>query len=133
MSQENVEIVQQLVDAIAEQDLSRLLELTDPDVTWQSFFAALREGATYRGHEGIRQYVSDIADTFDLVKVQIDDTLTVGDMVVVVGRLRYRGKGSGVESDAAAGYLLQIRDGRIVLVRAFRDPGDALRNLGLPE
>src|SRR5256885_840712 len=107
MSEENVEVVRRLIGAVAEWDLSRLLELTDPDVTWQSSFEAL--SGRYRGHNGIRQYFSDIADSFDLVKVQIDDTLAVDDFVVVVGRIRYRGKGSGAESDMAVGYLVQIR------------------------
>jgi ketosteroid isomerase-like protein len=131
MSQENVEVVRGLIGAVAEWDLSRLLELTDPDVTWQSSFEAL--SGPYRGHNGIRQYFSDIADSFDLVKVQIDDTLAVDDIVVVVGRIRSRGKGSGAESDMAVGYLVQIRDGRAVLMRALRDPRGALRNLGLSE
>jgi ketosteroid isomerase-like protein len=49
VTQQNVELVRELVDAIARQDVSRLIELTDPEVEWHSLFAALGEGGVYRG------------------------------------------------------------------------------------
>jgi hypothetical protein len=57
----------------------------------------------------------------------------VGAVVLVVGRLRYRGKGSGVETESAAGYVTRFRDGRLVYMRAFRGPEEALMALGLSE
>lgn len=131
MSEENVELAHQLVDAVARQDLARLLELTDPEVEWHSFFAQLREGGVYRGHDGIRQYVRDLDDTWDFLKTEIVDTLAMGDVVLMVGRLRYRGKGSGVESESLAGYMLKVRRGRAVLMRAFREPEAAIEAVGL--
>ena len=132
MSQENVELAHQLVDAVARQDLSRLIELTDPEVEWRSFFAQLREGGVYRGHDGIRQYVKDLGDTWDFLLTEVEDTLAVGDVVLMVGRLRYRGKGSGVEAESLAGYLLKVREGRAVSMRAFREPVEAIEAVGLP-
>ena len=53
MSQENVERAEQVLDAIAEFDFSRVIALTDPDLEWQSFFALGEEGV-YRGHDAMR-------------------------------------------------------------------------------
>jgi ketosteroid isomerase-like protein len=131
MSQENVELAHQLVDAVAHQDLARLIELTDPEVEWHSFFAQLREGGVYRGHDGIRQYINDLGDTWDLLQPEVLDTLAVGDLVLMVGRLYYRGKGSGVESESLVGYLLKVRGGRALSMRAFREPEEAIETLGL--
>jgi ketosteroid isomerase-like protein len=133
MSQENVELAHGLVDAVARQDLARLIDLTDPKVEWHSFFAQLREGGVYRGHEGIRQYISDLGDTWDLLQTEILDTLAVGDLVLMVGRLRYRGKGSGFESESLAGYVLKVRNGKALLMRAFREPEEAIEAVGLSE
>jgi ketosteroid isomerase-like protein len=127
---EDAELVDQLVDAVARQDLDRLLELTDPDVEWQSVFAQLREGGLYRGHEGIRQYVADLAETAEALQSVIDDTLSVGDTILAVGRLTYRGKGSGAETETAVGYFLRVRNGRALQMRVFRDPEEALVVLG---
>lgn len=52
MRAEALELVDGLVDAVGRQDLERLLELTDPEVEWQSVFAQLREGGLYRGWAG---------------------------------------------------------------------------------
>ena len=47
-----VEAVRNVLDAVARRDLARLLELTDPEIEWQSFFAL--HGREYHGHDGIR-------------------------------------------------------------------------------
>ena len=60
MSQEHVEIVRQLAAAVSQRDLPQILDLTDPQVEWRAFAAALTEGGQYRGHDGIRQYLSDL-------------------------------------------------------------------------
>ena len=133
MSQENVELVGELIAAVERQDLSRLIELTDPDVEWHSFMAELGEGGVYHGHDGMRRYVSDLSDAWEFLSTDVDDTLAVGAVVLVVGQLHYRGKGSGVETRSPAGYLVKFRQGRVVYMRAFRDPEHALEALGLRE
>ena len=133
MSRENVEMVRAAIDAVARQDVTRLIELADPEVEWHSFLAQLGEGGIYHGHEGLRRYVKDLSDAWEFLRTDVDDFLAVGAVVVVVGRLRFRGKGSGVETESAAGYVTRFRDGRLVYMRAFRDPEEALMTLGLSE
>ena len=133
MSQENVEVVHQVIDAVARQDLSRLIELTDPEVEWQSFMADLGGGGTYRGHDGIHQYLQDVSEAWDLLLSEVEDTLVVGDLVLVVAQVRYRGKGSRVEARSPAGFLVKLRGGRVLKIRAFRDPEHALEAVGLGE
>jgi hypothetical protein len=54
-------------------------------------------------------------------------------LVEAVGQLRYRGKGSGMETRSPAGYLIKFRRGRIVYMRASREPEQALEAVGLRE
>src|SRR3954468_1361772 len=133
MSQEHVEMVGGAIDAVSRQDVARLIELADPEVEWHSFLAQLGEGGVYHGHDGLRRYAKDLSDAWEFLRTDVDDVLAVGAVVVVVGRLRYRGKGSGVETESAAGYVTRFRDGRLVYMRAFRDPEEALMALGLSE
>src|SRR4051812_10111329 len=130
MSQENVEGARQLVDAVASQDLARLIELTDPKVEWHSFFAQLQQGGVYHGHDGIRQYAEDLRETFELLRTDIIDTLCIGAVVLMVGRLRYRGKGSGVESESLGGYLLQDRRGGGAVLGALPGAREGLAAAG---
>jgi ketosteroid isomerase-like protein len=131
MSQENVELAQRVMQALGRRDADELVRLADSEVEWHSFFA-LTEGG-YRGHAGTRQYTSDLGDAFDVGVAEVDDGLGIGNVVVLVGRLRYRGKGSGVESATATGWILKFRDGKVTYFRAFRDPEHALAEAGLRE
>jgi ketosteroid isomerase-like protein len=67
------------------------------------------------------------------VRADIDDGVAVGDVAVFVGRIHYRGKGSGIETETAAGWMLKFRDGKLIHFRAFRDPERALEVVGLSE
>jgi ketosteroid isomerase-like protein len=132
MSQENVELAHKLMRTLNGRDPSLLISLSDPEVEWRSFFA-LGEGGAYRGHDGTRRYMSDLNDAFELVRADVDDVLGVGNVVVLVGRIHFRGKGSGVESEAPAGWVLRFRDEKLLYFRAFREPEQALEAVGLSE
>ena len=103
MSQENVRVAREVFDAVRRQDWSRLIELTDPEVEWQSFFAVGEKAGVYWGHSGIHRYVDDLKDTWETLDPTLEDELSVGAVVVLVGRIRYRGRCSGVESQSPAG------------------------------
>jgi ketosteroid isomerase-like protein len=135
MPQENVELAGQVLDALARRDVSRLIDLAHPEVEWYSFFAelALGKGGGYRGHDGIRQYVSDLNDAWEIVRGDVDDALEVDDVALLVGRIHYRGKASGVETESPAGWMFKFRDGKVLCFRAFREPAQAIESLGLAE
>ena len=61
----------------------------------------------------------------------MDSALEIGDIAVLVGRIHFRGKGSGVESASPAGWMLKFRDGKLLCFRAFREPEQALEAVGL--
>ena len=133
MAQATVELARQVMDTLSRGDYSRLIEMTDPEVEWRSFFAQLGEGGVYRGHDGMRRYVSDLSDAWEIVRADVEDVLGVGDVAVLIGRIHFRGRGSGVETEDPAGWMLKFRDGKVVRFRAFRDPERAVEALGLVE
>lgn len=130
MAQDNLALAREVMQALGRRDAEGLVALADPDVEWDSFFAL---GGNYRGHDGTRQYMGDLTDAWEVARADVEDQLCVDDIVVMVGRLHYLGKGSGVESEAAVGWVLEFRAGKVLRFRAFRDPGPALRSLGLAE
>lgn len=129
MSAQTAERARRVMDAVGRRDLEFLTRETHPDVEWQSFFR-LRGEVGYLGHEGLRQWAADLDDAFEVARPEIDDVIAVGETVVVVGRLRYRGKESGVETATPTGWLLCFRDGRVTRFRAFSEPEQALRRIG---
>jgi hypothetical protein len=75
----------------------------------------------------------DLNDAWEIVRADVDDGLGVGDVVVLVGRMHYRGKASGAETETAAGWMFKFSKGKLVLFRAFREPEQALEAVGLAE
>jgi ketosteroid isomerase-like protein len=130
LSQESVGLAREVLAALGTRDPSRLIALSDPEVEWHSFFA-LSEGGVYRGHDGTRRYMSDLSDAWEIGRAEVDDALGIGDVAVLVGRIHYRGKGSGVESASAAGWMLKFRNGKVLRFRAFREPAQVLEAIGL--
>ena len=130
MSRENLALAHEVIDAVERRDLDGLIALTDQNVEWRSAFVA-GTGGVYRGHAGMREYVHDMKDAWDIVRLEVDHEMGVGDVVVFVGRIHYRGKGSGVEDETESGYVLKFDKGKLVGFRPFRDPEAALEAIGL--
>lgn len=131
MSRETIDAARRVMAALGERDFSALVEMADPEVEWHSFFAELGEGGVYRGREGMQRYVDDLSEAWDMVSAEVDDAIAVGSVALLVGRIRYRGKASGLETATSAGWILKFRDGRVVMFRAFREPEHALEAIGL--
>ena len=60
MSQENVELVQRLYDAVNRRDLDALLALIDEEVTLLAIAAYVDGG--YHGHDGVRLWWENMFD-----------------------------------------------------------------------
>jgi ketosteroid isomerase-like protein len=133
MSQDTLDAARQVMSALSRRDLDTLIAVADPAVEWRSFFAALGQGGVYRGHDGTKEYVRDLGEAWEIVRADIDDAIAVGDVALLVGHIHYRGKGSGIETEDAVGWVLKFRDGKLTRFRAFREPARALEAVGLRE
>src|SRR3954451_23417465 len=118
MSRENVELAREGLASLGTRDAARLIALSDPEVEWHSFFA-LGEDGVYCGHEGTSRYMSDLSDAWEVARAEIDDALGISDFAILVGRIHFRGKGSGIESASPAGWMLKFRGGKLLRFRAF--------------
>jgi ketosteroid isomerase-like protein len=120
-----------VMKALSNRRLGDLLAPCHEDVEWYSFFAALNEGGAYRGHAGLRQYLADLDDAFEFVRAEVADEVVVGDVVVMVGQIHYRGKESGLDDTMPAGWMIKFRGEKVLVFRAFREPEAALEAVGI--
>ena len=125
----NVALARGVLDALHARDAEALIAISDPDVEWFSFFA-ISEGGVYRGAEGMKHYMRDLTEAFGEIDPQVDDGIGIGDTAVLVGRIFYKGRESGVEASSEAGWVFKFRDDKVILFRAFRDPEQALGAIG---
>jgi ketosteroid isomerase-like protein len=137
MSQENVEIVRKVYDAVARRDTDAVLTLYDPEVEWDFSrhpFRGLMGGDVSHGHEGLRRWFREWYEAWETLEDNLAELIDAGDKVISVVTTRGRGRASGVEVELTrhAG-VWTIRDGKIVRVVWFRTRADALKAAGLSE
>jgi ketosteroid isomerase-like protein len=132
MSQENVEILHAAFDAWYRQDYNAVLAIWDEEAEIYPLRAQL-EGRAYHGHEGVRQFMGELAEDWDEVRFEVDEIRDAGEQMAGSGRFRARGRGSGVELDERFGIVAVVRNERIVFARFLSDPAEALEAAGLSE
>ena len=123
MSEENVEIARKVADALNRRDVEAILAYANPEIELHSAIIGGAEGNTYRGHDGVRQWMAESIATFAELR---------GD-VLTIGRVYARGRESGVEIDSPMAWLTTFRDGKIVLTRGYLNVREALEAAGLSE
>jgi ketosteroid isomerase-like protein len=124
-----------VAEALNREDVEALVGRCDPSVEWHPAMQALLggEAVTYRGHAGVREMMSDFYEAFAELSFEISEIHDLGDRVVPIGRINARGKGSGAEVESPAAYLVDFRNGKVIEVRTYLDPGQALKAAGLQE
>ncbi len=132
MSNINVEIAEQGIDAFNRRDVEALAGLTTPDFEWFPALPGTVEGGGYRGRAGIETYFREIRDTWEQLRVLGEEFRDLGDRVVALGRTEGRGRASGVQVDAPLAMILDFRDGKLSRVRTYLEHGEALRAVELP-
>jgi ketosteroid isomerase-like protein len=109
------------------------LELLDPGIVFETFTGD--EGSVRA--RGLTELQERMRQTFGLVwsefTVEAEDYVDVGDKIVVVGRMRGRGRGSGVEVHGPVFMVWTFRDGRAVRQQWFAQRSEALEAAGLTE
>ena len=91
------------------------------------------EGATYRGHDGIRRYLSDMADAWQEWRNETDEILEIGpDMLFVNIHFRAVGhSGTAVEGHNAIVFVLS--NGKCLSIHSYPTREEALEAVGLRE
>jgi ketosteroid isomerase-like protein len=136
MSQENVEIVRGIYDAVARRDGVTPFKAYAEDIVWDlsnSRRTALGVEPIYRGHEGVRQFWRDALSVFGEVDLEVEELIDAGDQVVAVTRERGVGRGSGVLVRSIAVSVWTFEDGKVIQVQVFDDRQHGLEAVGLRE
>ena len=137
MSEENVEVARRFGDALnaflrGEMSNEAWLALWDEEAEFVPLRAQL-EGESYSGHDGLMRFVAELAEDFEEVRFEIEETRDAGEQVVGIGRFRARGRASGVNINVPVGVVQRVRRGKIVYTRLFSEPADALEAARLSE
>jgi ketosteroid isomerase-like protein len=133
MSQENMEIVRQAWAAYDRGGLDAIAEFWHPDISWRAAEGALDDVGVIHGPDGMRRYYREWDETFDAMRVEVEELVDAGDQVVAVVRGFGRMKDSDAEVDIRYAMVSSFRDGKIVRGREYWTREEALEAAGLSE
>jgi ketosteroid isomerase-like protein len=128
---DNVALVRKSFEAIRAWDIDTLLQLYAPDVRMLPLTGTRVESGGYVGHDGVREYISEAHDLWEVLEPVGEVFTEVGDYVLVTGRCRVRGRSSGAESNPVCAWVIGVRDGMIVSHHACESSEEALRVAGI--
>jgi ketosteroid isomerase-like protein len=132
MSQENVDLIQQAVEAINRRNVDQFLDLAERDVVQDWSRAVGPQSGVYRGRAEVAQFLHSWWDAFDESVIVVDELVDAGDQVVTVFHGRQRGRASGVEIEGRGAVLVwRVRDGKILSATLYQQRDEALEAAGL--
>ena len=136
MSQANVGVVIEGVDAINRRDPDAFIACLHADVVWEErgdVFAGLR--GTYRGRSEARDWVAAaFLEVWESFHIGVEEITEASDGRVFLGTVTTaRGAGSGVETELHAWQVFWFADGRVARRQVFFTRADALEAAELSE
>ena len=112
-------------------DHEALIEEFDPEVEIRAASSEGLSGEPFVGYDGFRAWIATMEESFEVWEIHPQLFHERGDVVVVLGSMHLRGRGSGVELDQETGWVLELRDGRVRRLRAFLGHEQALAAGGI--
>jgi ketosteroid isomerase-like protein len=131
MSQENVERFLDAAAAFNRADIDGASEGLDADVIFEPQAAEI-EGP-YAGPDGVRRFLTGLADLFEVFELRYEDVRDLGDRVLALGTVRTVTKGSGIEQESPLAVVAVFRHGRVAHWKDYGDADLALEAVGLRE
>ncbi len=132
MSQENMEIVRQIYAAWGQGDFTVGVSLFERNATLV-IDSGLPDGGVHIGREGIRTYMTNFLEAWDLLTISADRFREAGDSVLVGVRQTGVGQGSGIRTDINYFQLWTFRGGKVIRLDSIRSESEALEAVVSPE
>jgi ketosteroid isomerase-like protein len=125
----NVKAYRAALDAFNRDGAEALFEFLDPDI--ELYDPDLPDGGVYRRHEGVRRFLDQILEGFEVIEVRDYELIPAGDQVVGLIHTYGRGSRGGIEVEVRDAHTWTFRDGKVVHWRLYLDRKEALADAGL--
>ena len=132
MSQENVEIVRRVYDAVNRGDYETVETYLHPEIEFHTY-ARSPEAGVYRGKQSVREYNENLFAQFESIRFEVEQLVDAGDRVVIVTTQHAVPRGSGQEMNVHLAEVWTVRDGLLAERRSFTSRAEALEAAGLSE
>jgi ketosteroid isomerase-like protein len=130
MSQENVEIARQSLDAYSRRDVEALRALNHPDMELDWSASHGFQGGVYRGFDAALRFYTEYFETFQEIVFQPLSFIDAGESIVVPNIARQRGR-DGIEVSARSTLVFTLRNRKIIRLCLYQETEQALKAVGL--
>lgn len=120
------ELVMAAYDSFNQGETEAILDLLHPDIEWVPPPTSV-EPHPLHGRDAVREYLAP--NIFESQTAEPIEIMEHGNRLLVVARVRARGRGSGIEIDQTAYHILTIEGGRAVRFEVHVDRATALTAL----
>jgi uncharacterized protein len=124
---DNADLIRNAYGSFQQGDIAAVLDVLAERIEWD-VTALLPEGGAWRGRDDVAEFFDNLASKWADLTLQLEQLLSDGDHVVVIGRGAGRLREHG---DAPAGYsfvhVFTVSDGAVARFRAWADPDEELR------
>jgi ketosteroid isomerase-like protein len=131
MSEENVELYRQTIQALNRRDLGAFLAVMDADVEAVPTVVAL-EG-DLRGHDAVRRWYASVLDVFPDFTIEVITVRDLGDLTLAAVGFRGHGAGSATPFEMTLWSVAEWREGKCVWSGNYRSEAEALEAVRLRE
>jgi uncharacterized protein len=115
----DTDVVGALLSAFARGDEDAVAALLAEDFTFEPLSTEAADRGVYRGPEGMRRYMRDLAETWKQFDLAIAAVEEVSGHVVATGRIYARARGSSLVADDPVAFAFFLERGRVTWAKAF--------------
>ena len=133
MSEEKIEIARRALEAYDRGGLDGLAEFWHRDIKWRAAEGALDDVGLMEGPDALRDYYRQWEETFEKVRMEVEELIDAGDRAVALVRSIGQMKDSDAEIDIRYAIVFTTRDGKIATGREYFTRKEALEAAGLSE
>lgn len=116
-------------EAWSRRDVEALVEVVHPDAEARPILGANIGASVYRGQDGLREWFKDLHQEWETFQTRVTRIDKRGDRALCTIDVHARGRASGVVIEGEMYHLVELRDGLILRLEAFRDRAEAMRGL----
>ena len=131
MSDENVELVRQLVKDFNRRDLAAMSRRFDSEIEWAPGGPAAVERTVYRGRDAVLEGFAATWEAWEVFRLTEREVRDLGQSVLWMGRAELKGGTSHVELEQEFAVHFLIDRGRLARIHGFADWDQALEATGL--
>jgi ketosteroid isomerase-like protein len=126
-----VQTIKRVIERWNSGDRTPPLDDVHPEIEVQTAIAGAFRGEPFRGYEGVREWLGALDESFEGWDIDLGEIRERDEVVVVLGVVHARGRGSGLELDMPIGWVVEFSDAKVIRLHILRDHDEALAAGGL--